>query len=63
MTAAFIGCIYFLVATAVISTGLLDLHFSLPFSVGVVSLVLAALALVSAARSATAATTSRSRAR
>jgi MFS family permease len=63
VTAAFIGCIYFLVASAVISTGLLDLRFSLPFSVGVVSLALAACALVSAARSATAATTSRSRAR
>jgi uncharacterized membrane protein YeiH len=63
VTAAFIGCIYFLVASAVISTGLLDLRFSLQFSVGVVSLALAACALVSAARSATAATTSRSRAR
>jgi MFS family permease len=60
VTAAFIGCIYFLVAAGVISTGLLDLRFSLPLSVGAVALVLAVSAVVSAARSATAASTSRS---
>jgi hypothetical protein len=59
VTAAFIGCIYFLVAAGVIATGLLDLRFSLARSVGAVALALAASAVVSAARSATAASTSR----
>jgi MFS family permease len=63
VTAAFIACKYFLVASAVISTGLLDLRFSLPLSVCVVSVALSAVALAtaafSAARSATAASTSR----
>jgi MFS family permease len=45
VTAAFIACIYFLVASAVISTGLLDLRFSLTLSVGAVALVLVAFAL------------------
>jgi MFS family permease len=45
VTAAFIACIYFLVAGAVIGTGLLDLRFSLAFSVGAVSVVLVAFAL------------------
>jgi MFS family permease len=62
VTAAFIACIYFLVASAVIATGLLDLRFSLPLSVGVVSVALSAVAVAtavfSAARSATAASTS-----
>jgi predicted MFS family arabinose efflux permease len=45
VTAAFIGCIYLLVASAVISTGLLDLRFSLALSVGAVSIVLVVSAL------------------
>jgi MFS family permease len=44
VTAAFIACIYFLVAAAVISTGLLDLRFSLSLAVGAVSVVLVAVA-------------------
>ena len=48
VTAAFIACIYFLVASAVIATGLLDLRFSLSFSVGAVALVLVASALAGA---------------
>ena len=44
VTAAFISCIYFLVATAVISSGLLDEWFTLSLSVGTVATVLAALA-------------------
>jgi MFS family permease len=48
VTAAFIGCIYFLVATGVISTGLLDLRFSLSVAVGAVSVVLAATAIAGA---------------
>jgi MFS family permease len=48
VTAAFIACIYFLVATGVISTGLLDLRFSLSVAVGVVSVVLATAALAGA---------------
>jgi MFS family permease len=48
VTAAFIGCIYFVVAGAVVATGLLDLRFSLTLSVGVVSVVLAACALATA---------------
>jgi MFS family permease len=49
VTAAFIACIYFLVASAVIATGLLDLRLSLSFSVGTVALVLVAAALAGAA--------------
>jgi MFS family permease len=49
VTAAFIACIYFLVAAAVIATGLLDLEHSLSFSVGAVALVLVAAALGEAA--------------
>jgi hypothetical protein len=45
VTAAFIACIYFLVASAVIATGLLDLRFSLSVSVGAVALVLTGCAL------------------
>jgi MFS family permease len=48
VTAAFIACIYFGVASAVIGTGLLDAVFSLTVSVGAVSLVLVALALAGA---------------
>jgi len=40
VTSAFISVIYFLVASAVIGTGLLDLRFSLAVSVAAVSLVL-----------------------
>jgi MFS family permease len=40
VTAAFIACIYFLVASSVIATGLLDLRLSLTASVGAVALVL-----------------------
>jgi len=45
VTAVFIACIYFLVASAVIGTGLLDLRFSLSVSVSAVALVLVASAL------------------
>src|SRR5204862_3976652 len=45
VTAAFISCIYFLVATAVISSGLLDLHFSLTVSVGAVASALIVVAV------------------
>jgi MFS family permease len=45
VTAAFIACIYFLVATAVIGTGLLDLGLSLSASVELVAAFLAATAL------------------
>ena len=44
VTSAFISVIYFLVASAVIGTGLLDLRFSLAVSVAAVSLVLLAAA-------------------
>jgi MFS family permease len=44
VTSAFIGCIYFLVATSVIATGLLDLRLSLRTSVDVVALSLVAIA-------------------
>ena len=44
VTSAFISVIYFLVASAVIATGLLDLRFSLVVSVAAVSLVLVAAA-------------------
>jgi MFS family permease len=46
VTAAFVAAIYFLVASSVIATGLLDLRLSLQVSVGAVALVLVALALV-----------------
>jgi MFS family permease len=46
VTAAFIGCIYLVVATSVIASGLLDVWLSLSVAVGLVSAVLAALALV-----------------
>jgi hypothetical protein len=49
VTAAFIACIYFLVASAVIGTGLLDLRFSLSVSVGSVSLALVGCALAAGA--------------
>jgi MFS family permease len=49
VTAAFIACIYALVASAVIASGLLDLSFSLPVSVGAVAIVLAASAALAAA--------------
>jgi predicted MFS family arabinose efflux permease len=49
VTAAFIACIYFLVATSVISTGLLDLWLSLSVAVGAVALALTACALATAA--------------
>lgn len=49
VTAAFIACIYFLVASAVIATGLLDLRLSLSVSVGAVALALVAAALAAAA--------------
>jgi heme A synthase len=48
VTAAFISCIYALVATAVIGTGLLDVGLSLPAAVGVVAAGLAALAVAAA---------------
>jgi predicted MFS family arabinose efflux permease len=48
VTAAFIACIYALVATAVISSGLLDLRLSLELSVGAVAIVLACCALATA---------------
>jgi MFS family permease len=44
VTAAFISCIYALVATAVIATGLLDEWFSLAAAVGAAATLLAALA-------------------
>jgi MFS family permease len=49
VTAAFIAAIYFLVATSVIGTGLLDLRYSLAASVAVVSLALVAVAVAAAA--------------
>jgi hypothetical protein len=49
VTAAFIGCIYFLVAGSVISTGLLDLRLSLTVSVGAVAVALAVTSLAAAA--------------
>ncbi|HEX5468633.1 MAG TPA: MFS transporter [Gaiellaceae bacterium] len=48
VTAAFISCIYFLVAGSVVSTGLLDLRFSLSASVDAVSVALVASALAAA---------------
>jgi len=55
VTAAFIACIYFLVATAVIGTGVLDLRFSLSAAVASVAVVLLAGALLAAAWSLAAA--------
>jgi MFS family permease len=49
VTAAFISCIYFTVATSVISTGLLDEWVSLSIAVSSVFVVLAVLAVVSTA--------------
>jgi MFS family permease len=49
VTAAFISCIYFLVATSVISSGLLDEWLSLPTAVGTVATVLAVFAAALAA--------------
>jgi MFS family permease len=49
VTAAFIGCIYFVVACAVIASGLLDLRFSLSVSVGEVAVALIVVALATAA--------------
>jgi MFS family permease len=49
VTAAFIACIYALVAAAVIAAGALDLRFSLSVSVGVVSVVLGVCAVAAAA--------------
>jgi MFS family permease len=48
VTAAFISCIYLLVALGVIGTGLLALRLSLATSVGAVSLALVALAVAAA---------------
>ncbi|HZQ82238.1 MAG TPA: MFS transporter [Gaiellaceae bacterium] len=48
VTAAFIACIYFLVASSVIATGVLDVWFSLTVAVTAVVLVLAATAVTSA---------------
>jgi MFS family permease len=48
VTAAFISCIYFTVACAVIASGLLDLHFSLATSVASVALALVAIAAATA---------------
>jgi hypothetical protein len=48
VTAAFIACIYALVASAVITTGLLDLGSSLSFSLGAVAVALASCAAVTA---------------
>jgi hypothetical protein len=45
VTAAFIACIYFVVAAAVIASGLLDVRLSLSASVGAVAASLAALTL------------------
>jgi MFS family permease len=49
VTSAFVGCIYALVASAVIGTGLLDRAVSLATAVGAVALVLAAIAFATAA--------------
>jgi hypothetical protein len=52
VTAAFIACIYFLVASAVIGTGLLDELLSLSASVAAVAIGLVGLALLGAALNA-----------
>lgn len=49
VTAAFVACIYFLVATSVISVGLLDQVLSLAVALGVVAVALVALAVATAA--------------
>jgi hypothetical protein len=49
VTAAFIACIYFLVAASVIGAGLLDLRFSLSSSVMAVSVALFGCAAVASA--------------
>jgi MFS family permease len=49
VTAAFIACIYFTVAIAVISTGLLDRLLSLTVSVGAVAVALVAVAIATVA--------------
>jgi MFS family permease len=49
VTAAFISCIYFLVACSVIASGLLDVRFSLDLSVASVAVALVAIALGTAA--------------
>ncbi|HEX4518945.1 MAG TPA: MFS transporter [Gaiellaceae bacterium] len=49
VTAAFISAVYFLVASAVIGTGLLGVRFSLSVSVGAVAFALVAVALGAAA--------------
>jgi predicted MFS family arabinose efflux permease len=49
VTAAFISCIYLLVACSVITSGLLDLQFSLNVSVASVAVALIAVAVVTAA--------------
>jgi hypothetical protein len=49
VTAAFISCVYFLVATAVISTGVLDEWLSLSFSVTIVAVALMLTAATTAA--------------
>jgi MFS family permease len=49
VTAAFIACIYFVVATAVIASGLLDVRFSLSVSVASVAVTLIVVALATAA--------------
>jgi predicted MFS family arabinose efflux permease len=49
VTAAFICCIYLVVAAAVIASGLLDLRLSLSVAVGAVALVVAATAAATAA--------------
>jgi hypothetical protein len=48
VTAAFITCIYLVVASAVIATGILDREAALTVAVGAVAVVLAALALAAA---------------
>ena len=49
VTSAFIGCIYFVVATSVIASGILDRWFALATAVGAVALTLSAAAMVVAA--------------
>ena len=48
VTAAFICCIYLVVAGAVIASGLLDLRLSLSMAVGAVAVALAAAAVATA---------------
>jgi predicted MFS family arabinose efflux permease len=49
VTSAFIGCIYVVVATSVIASGILDRWFALATAVGAVALTLSAAAMVVAA--------------